>query len=77
MLCSFPSTGLLLPWLGLFLGTLFFLLLYLDKSFTLEYKPFVYRQFYGYFKMATVGRERIPGVRPVESDVSATMVLEF
>ena len=28
MLCSFPSTGLLPPWLGLFLGTLFFLLLY-------------------------------------------------
>ena len=28
MLCSFLSTGLLPPWLGLFLGTLFFLLLY-------------------------------------------------
>ena len=28
MLCSFPSTGLLPPWLGLLLGTLFFLLLY-------------------------------------------------
>ena len=28
MLCSFPSTGLLPPWLGLFLGTLFFLLLW-------------------------------------------------
>ena len=28
VLCSFLSTGLLPPWLGLFLGTLFFLLLY-------------------------------------------------
>ena len=28
MLCSFLSTGLLPPWLGLFLHTLFFLLLY-------------------------------------------------
>ena len=27
-MCSFLSTGLLPPWLGLFLGTLFFLLLY-------------------------------------------------
>ena len=27
VLCSFLSTGLLPPWLGLFLGTLFFLLL--------------------------------------------------
>ena len=28
MLCSFLSIGLLLPWLGLFLGILFFLLLF-------------------------------------------------
>ena len=28
VLCSFLSTGLLPPWLGLFVGTLFFLLLY-------------------------------------------------
>ena len=28
VLCSFLSTGLLHPWLGLFLGTLFFLFLY-------------------------------------------------
>ena len=28
VLCSFLSTGLLPPWLGLFLDTLFFLLLY-------------------------------------------------
>ena len=28
VLCSFLSTGILPPWLGVFLGTLFFLLLY-------------------------------------------------
>ena len=28
VLCSFLSTGILSPWLGLFLGILFFLLLY-------------------------------------------------
>ena len=32
MLCSFLSTDLLPPWLGLFLGTLFFLLLYQTKA---------------------------------------------
>ena len=35
MLCSFLSTGLLPPWLGLFLGTLFFLLLYQMRFFFL------------------------------------------
>ena len=41
MFCSFPSTGLLPPWLNLFLGTLFFLLLYQMGFFSL----FLFLQF--------------------------------